>query len=288
MTTLQSLYHAAVPAPIRYPIGRWRRRLLDRLLRWRTGGPLPPRRLMTRVQETLYVREYLEVGSKSAAAVRSTLAAFGLASEPSPAVLDFGCGLGRTLRFLGGAGWRLHGCDVDAETLAWSRSALPGVRFAHSSPTPPLPYPAASFDAVYAVSVFTHFDAAEQASWAAELARVTKAGGLALISTMGPRAFSCYPVLAGHHPRFERDGFYLFDGDVEAEARSHPLTARPAFSVRGAFHTEAGLRRFFADGWTLESYEDGGLDGFQDLAVLRRSGAGGGTRTHTPVKGNGF
>jgi SAM-dependent methyltransferase len=144
------------------------------------------------------------------------------------------------------------------------------VRFERSAASPPLPYPAAAFDAVYAVSVFTHFVAGEQASWAAELARVTKAGGLALISTMGPRAFSCFPVLAEHHDDFERDGFHLHHGDVEAETRTSPSTARPAFSVRGAFHTADGLRRFFAESWTLLRYADGGLDGFQDLAVLRR------------------
>ncbi|MEE8526624.1 MAG: class I SAM-dependent methyltransferase [Thermoanaerobaculia bacterium] len=271
MSSLQSLYHAVVPPPIRYPIGRWRRRLVDQALRWRIPGPLPPRRLLTRIQETPYIREYLEVGAKSAEAIRSTLKDLGSAGEPAPKVLDFGCGLGRTLRFLAATGWRLHGCDVVSETLDWSRQALPGIRFELSSPAPPLPYPAASFDAVYAVSVFTHFDAGEQSSWAAELARVSKAGGVALISTMGPRAFSCYPVLAEHHRRFERDGFYLYRGDAEAEARSSSLTARPAFSVRGAFHTPEGLQRFFSGGWTLESYADGGLDGFQDLAVLRRS-----------------
>ncbi len=269
MSALKELYHATFPASLRYPIGRWRRKFLDQMLRLRTPGPLPPRRLLTRIQETPWVREYLDVGARSADALGAELKGLSTAGE-TPKVLDFGCGLGRVLRFFVDEDWQLYGCDVDAETLDWSRRAWPGVELALSASQPPLPFPDSCFDAVYSVSVFTHFDADQQRLWATELARVTRPDASALITTMGPRAFSCYPVLAEHRRRFEEEGFYLYRGDVEAEARALPGTARPAFSVHGAFHTRDGLRRFFADGWTLESYVDGGLDGFQDLAVLRR------------------
>ena len=89
------------------------------------------------------------------------------------AALDFGCGCGRTLRWLTRE-WRdvsWHGTDVDAEAVGWCRSHLPG-RFEVNGPMPPLPFPNASFDLVLGVSVFTHLDEPVQRGWAAELRRV--------------------------------------------------------------------------------------------------------------------
>lgn len=274
MPTLKRLYQSLVPAPIRYPIGRFRRGLDDRLRRLATPGPLPPRELLTRVQLTPYVREYLEVGAKVAAAIRRAFEGSG-PRPPSPCrepvrVLDFGCGLGRTLRHFGDSGWELHGCDVDADTLAWSRWALPFVHFAENGKRPPLPYPAGHFGALWAVSVFTHFDAAEQAAWAAELGRVLEPGGLAAISTMGPLALSSFPELAtpGNRRRLKEEGFFFEPGEPDSDG--------PSFNARGAFHTVAGLERIFGGEFELVRWTEGSLEGFQDLALLRRRGAGAG------------
>lgn len=265
MSRLKSFYHALVPPPIRYPIGRFRRGLLDLGRRLATRGPLPPRQLLTRVQLTPWIGEYLEIGAKAAAAIRGILAA--AVPGNGPRVLDFGCGLGRVLRHFGDVaaadgGWELHGCDVDPATLAWSRRAFPFAHLARSGEEPPLPYPASRFDAVYAVSVFSHFDAAEQRRWAAELARVLAPAGLAVITTMGPRAFGSFPGLAtaANRRRLDGEGFFFYPGEGDP----------PAFNARGAFHTAAGLEGFFAGGFELERWIEGGLDGFQDLAVFRR------------------
>ncbi len=279
MSRAKSLYHALVPPAVRYPIGRVRRGFLDRLRRLVTGGPLPPRRLLTRVQMTPWIGEYVEIGEQAAAAVGEALSGrTGGVSGPAGGwrVLDFGCGLGRVLRHFGeraaaGGGWELHGCDVDVATLEWSRRAFPFARFAASGTEPPLPYPDARFDAVYAVSVFTHFDADGQRRWAAELARVLASGGLAVITAMGPRAFASFPRLASveNRRRLEEEGFFFYPG-VTPDSGEDGESSGAAFNVRGAFHTGAGLERFFAAGFELERWTEGGLDGFQDLAVFRR------------------
>jgi len=256
-TSLKSLYHRLLPPAIRYPLGRGRRFLLDTASRWAASGPLPPRRLLRSVQMTPYIREYLEVGRKSAESLRRNLLAGGVGSGAK--VLDFGCGLSRTLRFLDGGGWWLSGCDVNAPAVRWSAGAFPAIAFEVNAAAPPLPYPDASFDAIYAVSVFTHFDREAQLAWLREMARCLVDGGLLLATTMGPHALGGFPNLATpeRRQRLERDGFDF-------------VASGPNFNDNGAFHTGAGLARLAAPELVLESWTSGGLDGFQDLAILRR------------------
>lgn len=254
---LKSLYHRLVPARLRYPLGRGRRFLLDTGARWRAAGPLPPRGLLRSVQMTPYIGEYLEVGRKSAASLRTALVAAGIGEGAR--ILDFGCGLGRTLRFLDGQGWRLHGCDVNAPAIGWSASAFAAIEFAVNGGDPPLPYGDGAFEAIYAVSVFTHFDREAQASWFGEMARCLADGGRLLVTTMGPHALGGFPNLATDERRaaLAAEGFAFVAGG-------------PDFNDNGAFHTGPGIAGLAGPELALESWTSGGLDGFQDLAILRR------------------
>lgn len=268
MLHAKDLYHRLIPDRVRYPIGRLRRGAIDRWVRWRTAGPaLPPRAMLRSVQMTPWIWEYLQVGEVAAGSVRAAFEDACLASTRdtadggAPRVLDFGCGLGRTLRFLLDTCWHLEGCDVDARSVEWSRTAFPQIRFEVNAPEPPLPYPSSTFDGLFAVSVFTHFDAPQQSAWAAEVARVLRAGGLALITTMGVHALGGFPNLHSDDNRrtLEEAGFFVDEGGED-------------FNSRGAFHTRAGIEDIFGDGFEVLSHRPGGVDGFQDLSVLRRCG----------------
>lgn len=263
--TLQEIYHRLVPAAVRYPLGHVRRGVLDRWVRWRTPGPsLPPRELLLSVQMTPWIWEYLDVGRSSAGTIRRELTDAGLGSlaTDAPRVLDFGCGLGRSLRFLLDAGWRLEGCDVDHRSIGWAQTAFPGVDLRVNEPEPPLPYPDGRFDGLYAVSVFTHFDRGQQDRWAAEVARVVRPGGLALVTTMGPHALTGFEQVNTPENRvtLTADGYFFDPAQAEAEE----------FNARGAFHTRAGLEGIFGEFFDVLRHESGGLDGFQDLTVFRR------------------
>jgi SAM-dependent methyltransferase len=256
---LKRLYHAAFPDAVRYPIGRLRRGLHDRFIRLMTPGPLPPRHLLRAVQMTPYVKEFLDVGAKAAAAIAAALAEQEIRSDSAVDVLDFGCGLSRTLRFMPRGHWRLHGCDVDGETIAWSRSAFADVAYQVNAAQPPLPFPEGHFAAAFAVSVFTHFDFADQRLWAAEMARILPPGGILVVTTMGPHALTGFPnlFLPENRDRLATEGFFLAPGGEK-------------FNERGAFHNAAGLVRCFAPHFELLDWRSGGLDGFQDLSILRR------------------
>lgn len=255
MSRLKTLYHRHVPPPVRFPLGRLRRTLIDMGLRLTGGhGPLPPRRVLKKVQMTPWAMEYLDVGARGAETVQRILDEAGIHPGEPRRVLDFGCGLVRTLRHLTAEGWELVGSDVDAESIAWSRRALPEVRLEVNGVDPPLPFESASFDAVYAISVFSHFDLNHQQSWAEELARVLVPGGVAVITTMGPWAFDPLPEAATS----PRPGFWF-------------CPAGRDFNDSAAIHTEEGLAQFFDPWFERGPWQRGGLDGFQDLAVFYRT-----------------
>lgn len=104
------------------------------------------------------------------------------------AMLDFGCGAGRTLRqFHDEAehGARLVGCDIDRDSIAWLQANLcPPLEAVRSDVDPPLPFPDGSFDFIWAISVFTHLTDSS-ASWLLELHRLLKPDGLLMASYMG-------------------------------------------------------------------------------------------------------
>ncbi|MEM9593069.1 MAG: methyltransferase domain-containing protein [Acidobacteriota bacterium] len=254
---LKQLYHAVVPESVRYPIGRYRRDAIDRWIRWREPTPLPPRHLLQSVQMTPWVWEFLDVGRASALAVQRELQAGGLAPDATHRVLDFGCGLGRTLRFLSHLPWHLAGCDVDTRSIDWLRRAMPDLEILPNEKDPPLPWPDGAFDGVFAISVFTHFDAGQQRQWAREIARVLRPGGAAAVSTMGPHAFGGFPNLSTpeNEHQLTEEGFLFHPGGE-------------AFNARGAFHTREGVEEVFRPHLDLILWTSGGVDGFQDLSLL--------------------
>jgi SAM-dependent methyltransferase len=101
--------------------------------------------------------------------------------------LDFGCGAGRTLRhFLTEAEHAdIWGADVDARSVAWLEANLcPPLHALRCHTAPPLPFETASFDLVWAISVFTHLTD-ESANWLIELHRLLRPGALLMASYTG-------------------------------------------------------------------------------------------------------
>jgi hypothetical protein len=78
---------------------------------------------------------------------------------------------------------RLYGCDVDKACAAWCRENIGFAETHHTAMCPPLPFADQSIDFVYALSVFSHLRLAAQFSWARELHRILRPGGVLMMST---------------------------------------------------------------------------------------------------------
>jgi SAM-dependent methyltransferase len=102
-------------------------------------------------------------------------------------VLDFGCGGGRVLRhFLDEAKIaELHGCDIDAASIAWLQKSLsPPLHVFRNEEKPGLPFPDHHFDLIWATSVFTALTDT-WSGWLCELHRVLRESGLLIATFVG-------------------------------------------------------------------------------------------------------
>jgi len=222
------------------------------------GLPIPPARLIYLVAGTYSVEWFLELGRAGAAAIEETLARHGIDIARLQNVLDFGCGCGRVLRYFVGRGqMQMHGTDYNPLPIAWCRENLAPARFELNQLAPPLPYPAQTFDLIYALSVFTHLDEPLQEAWLDELRRVCKPGGHILFTLHGAS--------------------YLGGLSEQEQARfaAHELVVRrrdlPGKNICTTFASERYVRDRLTRGGELVDFLPQGARGnpTQDLYLLR-------------------
>jgi len=123
-----------------------------------------------------------------------------------PAILDFGCGCGRMIRFLGHPEhWAAHGCDVKPGNVDWCRANLSGARVTRNGVLPPLPYPSETFNLIFSMSIFTHLPEKNANLWIDEIHRVLAPQGLFIATTHGLTALETIKQSAVHQAMFNLD-----------------------------------------------------------------------------------
>jgi len=233
------------------------RRWSDRRSAGVADDNLPPPRLRSLVGGSADSAWFVGVGRASAAALRTAAIERGFdLDDPSIAVLDFGCGCGRTSRH-----WQrpIHGTDIRPELVAWCQQHLPGV-YSVNDPEPPTLYSDASFDVVYAVSVFTHLTVDRQQQWLAEFARIIRPGGLLLLTTHGDRSAA--------------ENEALRDDEVSEYENGRIVVCYPreeGSNVCVAYHPAGSLARL-TDDFDVERLSEA-LGGHDIHALVRRSAA---------------
>ena len=223
------------------------------------GLPLPPPLLQIRVVGHANPDRFLLYGLLGKNILGHALAQHGARTG---AMLDFGCGCGRTVRFFGDWPGELHGCDYNPDLVAWCRRHLPFVNVQVNQLTPPLPYDDSQFDAVYSLSVWTHWRESLQHEWMAEMRRVIKPGGLLLFTTQGDHTRQELMRLDRRAllDAYDRGELVVSDDNLEGTN----------FCV--AYAPPSWVRRELMSGWEeLEHIPAGSvMTGHQDLWVLRR------------------
>jgi SAM-dependent methyltransferase len=199
----------------------------------------------------------------------------GAPIEAGMSCLDFGCSSGRVVRVLASAfedcEWR--GCDPIENAIAWARENIEGVEFLQSPQQPPLPYDDASFDRVYAISIWSHFSAPGAEAWLEEMRRIIRPGGALLMTTHGYQT-----VMHDHrtHRRSEeqlrsvRSGLYdegHWFREEFGESGDHGVK-NPDWGT--AFMTPEWLLSRTAPHWSVGAFAPGRLEDNQDMYVLLR------------------
>ncbi len=252
------------------------------------GEPqLPPRLLRARAGAGGR-QDYLEGGRRAACELERALVPQGV--EAFARVLDFGCGPGRVVSHLASASStgetcrRFVGLDVDGEAIAWARTYIDGITFAHSQAHPPLPFADGAFDLVYSISVFSHLNEPDQDAWLAELARILAPGGRALLSIHGPGAFAAFRSGVERtrwcdSRAFTGRGPLAADEMVAVPYRRSRWNRRDLWGVGDgyglAFHGPDYIRARWGAFLDVEAILPQAISGWQDLVVARApSGTG--------------
>ncbi|MGA2435137.1 MAG: methyltransferase domain-containing protein [Bryobacteraceae bacterium] len=261
---LRPVYHAAYRCALRLH-WFWKDHFGPRL---RNAGnvPLPPARLRYRVGESANAETFIAVGESASRAIESAAESVGRPLETCETVLDFGCGCGRTLAWLieRRPAVEFHGADVDSEAIEWCRGNFPPAKFAVGAPLPPTPYADASFDLIYAISVFTHLGEEHHRLWLAELRRILRPSGILLITVHGERERKVLSSM--QTAQLEAEGF-LF-------ASSRKLRGILPDWYQTTFQTREYLDRALSRDFNVRSYIVGGM-GAQDVVMLQPKTAAG-------------
>jgi len=218
------------------------------------GPPLPPRRLMVRVAGTANADWFLRSGRAGYDAIAAHVPIADV-----DAVLDFGCGCGRVTRYWDSFAGRVHGSDTNAKAVEWCNTNLSFAEFRTNGLAPPVAFEDASFDLVYALSVFTHLTEDLQLAWRDELRRVLRPGGFLLLTTHGQAYAS--RLTEDERARFDAGELVVRWGAVAGT------------NLCSAYHPERYLRETFADGFAFVKLEPEGARGnpTQDLVLLSAS-----------------
>lgn len=191
------------------------------------------------------------------------------------AALDFGCSSGRLVRALQAAhpqvAW--HACDPQEPAIAWAAEHFPAIEWLASPLEPPLPYRDGAFDAVFALSIWSHFGERAALAWFAEMRRILAPGGHLVLTTHG---FGTLRSLA------ERE--HWAPEDLERAMRAMYRTGfyhHDTFGADGdwgvpggedwgwAFISPEWIQTHLLPDWRVAEFRPGYIDAFQDLLVLQ-------------------
>jgi SAM-dependent methyltransferase len=100
-------------------------------------------------------------------------------------VLDVGCGVGVTDRFLDGRFGELHGIDLAADAIQQARDANPSVDYRHYEGGH-MPFEDDAVDVAFTICVLHHVPPAEWTAFAREMRRVVRPGGLVVVFEHNP------------------------------------------------------------------------------------------------------
>lgn len=181
------------------------------------------------------------------------------------AILDWGCGPARVVRHLPKLlpQSKIFGSDYNEAIIRWCNKNIPGVEFKRNQLEPPLEFGENFFDAVYAVSIFTHLSEENHFKWINEIDRVMKPEGIFLFTTQG-NAF-IKKLSTNEKEKFLKNELVV-RGDVKEGYRTY-----------SAFQSESFVHSLLGNRWKVLMFTPGNLQNWgpeQDTWIVQKTATG--------------
>lgn len=185
-------------------------------------------------------------------------------------ILDWGCGSARVVRhFAADPSFQATGVDIDPFNVDWCRSTFGKIAdFQTIAPMDVCPFAAGSFDVVYGISVFTHLNPDSERFWLAELHRLLRPGGMAIMTVHGEMTFFKSINDFWVFDRLVHEGFVDAGACNDLDVNGKPTVDENLY--RNVFHTRAYLQREWGRHFTIVDYIPGGAAAHQDYVVMIR------------------
>lgn len=246
--------------------------------------PVPPNSSMRKTSSRT-IKHYYTTGIETASPLATAALQQGVNLRDGANVLDFGCGVGRQL---------LHftrnfpksnyfACDIDDSSIDFINRAYSQVDSHTSVFHPPLKYEDNFFDLIYSVSIFSHLSMEDIPPWLDELARITKPGGICLLTTEGTTALVAlskaldvpFDELAG---KLKTKGFLYKEYDHLKESVENQNTLKVTsllVGVEGSYGVTVLSTDHIKEHWNTAQFEvvdivEGIIGYRQDLVILRK------------------
>ena len=221
--------------------------------------------------------QFLSIGAETYRLLRHVTQEAGCPLSSLAAVLDFGCGPGRTLRYLlrHAETVACTGIDVDAAAIRWCKRHFPFGEFWVNRETPPTDLKPATFDLIYAISVFSRLAEDNHRAWLNELHRLGKKDGLVVLSVSGEFALQRALKERASSARLLRvTEADLVSAAQQLSSHGYAFIRQPGLPFNAdlygvTFISKEYVRRRWGQRFEVLSHLEGALDNWQDVVVLR-------------------
>ena len=232
----------------------------------------PPAHLLERIANDPDPAAFVKSFPVLRFAVKNYLEQAGLQFSQFKDILDLGCGVGRfafAFKEELSPEQRLTGCDVYKECAHWCRDNIDFGEFQHTSVLPPLPYHDGQFDFVYALSVFTHLELEHQFTWAWELHRVLRPGGIVFVTIHGRLFIPLFFQSSLDYAR-SRTIYSLGENGLFAFMSSSGKAEDVGQSSVAAAQSREFVQQQFSAFEMVQAFPQSSLAGEQDLYIFRK------------------
>lgn len=198
--------------------------------------------------------------------------------DSSLRILDFGAGSGRVALPLINlhSSISLYCNDVDVESIEYLSLNLPDHCEAKpNNYTPPLSYPNEYFNAVYSISVWSHFPEDLGLEWLREMHRITQSGAYLLISKAGFNVLKQWKKSSNNWDSvteaqlISEKFIYKKYQYLDHNERHYPGIAKKGSWGEALIHDDY-IRNQWSKLFCIEDIKAGRMNGMQDLVIMKK------------------